>query len=308
MFGGVAEKCNLANNSATAYEYAYGGGVYANILQTSISSFIEACIVTNNSVTTTDNYVYTAALAAGGGLNIGNGTTVRSTLVAGNTALSVAGFTSGGGVSSSGSTIENCTIAYNAATSQNGNQGAGGGVIWGYSDACYNNIVKFNNADNGPDNGEVNAYSYPLFYNSDIGAVVPAANLTNCINVDPVFVNGLGGNYHLQSTSPCIGAGTNQAWMVGAVDLDGNPRISGTTVDIGAYEFTANPPIISARLNLNNLILQWPASFQGYSLWWTTNLSGSTWISNGAAPSVVNGQYTLTNPITGAKSFFRLAK
>jgi hypothetical protein len=309
LTGGTMRNSLIAGNSAVSLEYANGGGVYANIMQSSVSSFIEACIITNNSVTTTDTYVYTAASASGGGLNVGNGTIVRSTLVAGNIAQSLAGFTSGGGVCTSGSIFENCTVVYNTATTQNGNQGAGGGVIWGYSDQCYNNIVKFNNAANGSDNGEINSLSYPMFFNSDIGPVVPAASMSNCITSDPMFINNVaGGNYQLQPGSPCIDTGTNQAWMIGAADLNGRPRIIGGLVDMGAYEFGSVSPVVTASKINNNLVLQWPTNTQGFALWSTTNLSAGNWLSNTVIPTIVNGQYTVTNVIAGPKSFFRLMK
>ena len=66
----------------------------------------------------------------------------------------------------------------------------------------------------------------------------------NIIN-DPRFVNAAAGDYHLQPISPCINAGTNQDWMIGATDLDGNPRIDASgRVDMGAYEYQG--PIVSA--------------------------------------------------------------
>jgi len=61
-------------------------------------------------------------------------------------------------------------------------------------------------------------------------------NITN----DPQFVSLSTGNFHLSAGSPCIGAGTNMDWMVGASDLDGHPRIIGGRVDLGAYEYTSD--------------------------------------------------------------------
>ena len=312
LVGGTLRNSRVVGNSAVALSYASGGGAYATILQLSVSSFIEACLITNNSVTTTDTYVYTAATASGGGMDIGNGTTVRSTLVTGNIAHSVAGFTTGGGVWTSGSILENCTVAYNNATTQNGNIGAGGGVIWGYNDQGYNNIIKFNSAGNGPDNGEVNSLSYPMFINSDIGSFVPATSMLNCISSDPLFVNAAAGDFHLQTNSPCRNAGTNDTWMAGAQDLDGKPRIAGGIVDMGAFEIPTvgvSPPQLTIIHSGTDVVLTWPTNATGYTLQSTTNLmSSAVWGTVSPAPIVVNSKNTVTNSISGKQIFYRLSQ
>ena len=73
----------------------------------------------------------------------------------------------------------------------------------------------------------------------------------NSISADPLFRLPGAGNFRLLFGSPCIDAGTNQLWMAKgeptAFDLDGNPRISGKAVDIGAYEVFTAPSLMMVR-------------------------------------------------------------
>jgi len=62
-----------------------------------------------------------------------------------------------------------------------------------------------------------------------------------CSTGDPCFVSSVAGNYRLADDSPCINTGTNFPWMAGALDLDGNPRVYGSRVDMGCYEFVPEP-------------------------------------------------------------------
>jgi hypothetical protein len=57
-----------------------------------------------------------------------------------------------------------------------------------------------------------------------------------------------------------------------------------------------------------NIIVSWSASFAGFTLQSTTNLSSPVWTTNLPAPVVANGQYTVTNPMLGTQQFFRLSQ
>jgi len=72
---------------------------------------------------------------------------------------------------------------------------------------------------------------------------LPGSGTGNITNA-PLYVDYAGGNLRLQSNSPCINSGDN-AYVVGTTDLDGNPRIVGGTVDIGAYEYQTPVSMIS---------------------------------------------------------------
>ena len=56
-------------------------------------------------------------------------------------------------------------------------------------------------------------------------------------------------NPRLRPDSPCINAGNN-TYVVGSTDLDGQPRIVGGTVDMGAHEFVPAAQLVQWLIEL----------------------------------------------------------
>jgi hypothetical protein len=220
----VASNCVLTGNSADSY----GGGAYSGTL---------------NNCTLTDN-----SGSRGGGAW---GTALINCTLTGNSAVD-----EGGGAYSS--TLNNCTLAGNSAS-------VGGG-------ACYGTLNQCTLTGNWANNSGGGAYGVSriscklnnciVYYNAAVigGANYDGATLNySCItplptngvgNIDlePLFVDTNGwSNLRLQPSSPCINAGNND-YVTSSTDLDGNPRIIGGTVDMGAYEFVPpnTPPIADA--------------------------------------------------------------
>jgi hypothetical protein len=118
------------------------------------------------------------------------------------------------------STLTNCTLTGNSAGSY------GGGVVIGAMNSC---IVYYNSAGVSDPN-----YSFSTL-NFSCTTPLPSDGVGN-ISDEPAFVDLAGGNLRLETNSPCIDAGDFNL-EPGNSDLDGRPRIVGSAVDIGAYEF-----------------------------------------------------------------------
>lgn len=228
VYHGVSSNCIFRGNSAEE-----GGGAHQGALYD--------CTFTSNSATDGGGAIYSTlydcsftrntAASRGGGTAWG---TLYRCALNGNRAWGSGGgayngklydcalvgnaVTNNGGGASEG-TLSNCTLVSNVAAS------AGGA----YYETLYNCILWNNVASRDPNwsGGALRACcTTPL--------PTGVGNITNA----PLFADAAAGDFRLQPGSPCVNRGTNQAWMVGARDLAGHPRVIGGCVDMGALEST----------------------------------------------------------------------
>jgi len=156
----------------------------------------------------------------------------------------------GGGIHSydSYSTVVNCTFSKNYAAS------FGGGMYRSSSNSTATNCIFWGNTRGeglhdrlAQINGTPRGVEYCCIESWDLGG-------TGNIDADPCFVQPgywdandtpddanddfwVEGDYHLLPTSPCIDTGDpNYIPEPNETDLDGNPRVRGDAIDMGAYE------------------------------------------------------------------------
>ncbi len=209
----------------------------------------------------------------GGGMrNIGSSPTVTNCTFSGNTA------TEGGGMASrfdSSPTVTNCTFTGNTAD-------FGGGGLHndeGSSLTVSNSVLWGDSPDEILEDGTLLTVSY-----SNVQGSWPGIGN---IGSNPMFVDPNNGDYRLSPNSPCIDTGDNAAVPKGVLrDLDGNPRFvadacagdSGSTVDMGAYEFQGTSCDLGTMMERSDILWRNQVTNQTY-IWM---LDGITPIGNGS--------------------------
>ena len=215
--------CIITGNVATPW--GKGGGVFCG---GSCATFINVII--------TDNY----ASDTGGGIQMN----VSSHVILNNVTISNNNATWGGGMYIYGDCnpiLSNVTIYDNVAYSE------GGGIICHVNcDPILSNITVSGNYSPFGAGIFIGSNCYPeiinsIFWNNTPSEIYQSGGLITItysdiqggwagignINFDPLFVNSINGDFHLQESSPCIDAGDPNS----PLDPDG------TIADMGAYYF-----------------------------------------------------------------------
>jgi hypothetical protein len=155
-----------------------------------------------------------------------------------------------------------------------GNTGNGLKLTSGSWNYVHNNIIWGNSGSDITVTTGANRFLYNNNYHS-IASLVDLA--VNNIDVDPLFVDAPGGDYHLRANSRCLNAGlnssTNGSPALPLIDKDGNVRIADGTVDLGAYE-QATTDQHPADTDTNWVMTV--AEFTAYATAWTNRAAWAT--------------------------------
>lgn len=119
-------------------------------------------------------------------------------------------------------------------------------------------------------------------------------------------INSDGTSLRTLHTFNAVDGGLPVGLIVSGTTLYGMTAQSYSISDVGTIFSITLPPSLSLTTSGQNLVVSWPTNSTGFTIQSTTTLASPVWTTNLPPPVVVNGQYTITTPLSGAQQFFRL--
>jgi hypothetical protein len=243
----VLDRLKVANGNANgpdASEYNRGGGIFS--VRTSALGITDCTFTANNASSGSSIYNHMGSVCVSGCTFVANSTSNGAAITDGlycTLVLTNSLFigNSGGAVSLSRDTpvIANCTFVKNEAS-------YGGGLYTAVPTPFeITNCIFWDNTATAAGDQIHNTLSDPNISYCDIedcydGNDVWDSNLGTDgggnIDQDPCFVDDDANDFHIGPNSPCIDAGDPNGSYSGQTDIDGEPRVQGTYVDMGADE------------------------------------------------------------------------
>lgn len=290
----------VGNGDNHIYQYQRGGGLFVGGLATTIVGNV---ISSNSAVQGGGIYEYVPATLVGN-------------IISSNSA------DEGGGVyyKTGGCVTVNNTIVGNSQDVLNIQLG-GFGVNY-----FANNIIAFNASNGFALSGPAMFYNNCLYGNTCCDYYAPNY-WTGNINIDPGFVNRTTGDYHLTSSSACVGTGEPSPSYCVLPDKDvyGAPRVRDGAVDIGAAQFWAiaapvfvpepglctagqavrlscPTPGVTIRYTVDGTTPTWSSRIysQPIVIDQTKTIKANAWFSSTSGSSVTStGTYVIADPVNG---------
>jgi uncharacterized repeat protein (TIGR03803 family) len=291
---GAVPYAGLILSGNTLYGTAFVGGTNGNgtvfALNTDGSNFVDLHDFSDN---TTNQLFFETN---GDGYNVQGGL-----ILSGNTLYGTA---SNGGTNGSGTVFSVSTSGSNFITLYNFSAEAANHLgintnsdgAQPYAGLILSGSTLYGTASGGGTNGSGTVFSVST----------NGSNFITLYNFSAEAANHLGINTNSDGAQPYAGLILSGNTLYGTTFVGGTNG-SGTVFSLSLGMGSVNPQLAIVP-SAAAFVLAWPTNPTGFTLQSTTNLGSPVWTTNSSVPVVVNGQNTVTNPITGSQQFFRLSQ